>query len=88
MYAFRRHRERHIVNSFTFCAGGFSHGHNLAVNVVFHPFPLTLPAGPLSDRGQHGFDLFHRAVLQHQLRQRTKGDFFTVGTDGGAVPES
>ena len=36
MYAFRRHRERHIVNSFTFCAGGFSHGHNLAVNVVFH----------------------------------------------------
>ena len=76
MHAFRGHRERHIVDGLPFRAGGFRHRGDFRVDPLFdaHLREGHRQADALAE-AQHGFNLVHRAVLQHQLRQGAEGTF-------------
>ena len=75
----RRRAAGHIVDGFTFRAGGFRHGTHFARDIDFN---IQLRQGDrqrdaMSQR-RYGFDLFDRRVFQYQLRKRTESHFFTM----------
>ena len=67
------------MNGFTFRAGRFGDCLNFLINAFFNAHLRQRNRQPDGmAEVQHRFDLFHRAILQHQLRQGTKRHFLAM----------
>ena len=76
LHARRGDLERHVVNGFAGGAAGLGHRHDLRRRITgdAHLRQRDRQADAMAKR-QHGFNLRHRAVLQHQLCQVPNATF-------------